>query len=87
MLGPSGCFRLHSENPQKKYALPVNMLEGDRLLELFKKFPNGHYRVYLEQDRSLRKLYDLHIYGHQLTTPEVPSAQLPTSEERHSCAA
>ena len=69
-----------SESVQK-YALPVNMLEGDRLLELFKKFPNGHYRVYLEQDRSLRKLYDLHIYGHQLTTPEVPSAQPPTSEE------
>ena len=65
----------------QKYALPVNMLEGDRLLELFKKFPNGHYRVYLEQDRSLRTLYDLHIYGHQLTTPEVPSAQPPTSEE------
>ena len=66
----------------QKYELPVNMLEGDRLLELFKKFPNGHYRVYLEQDRSLRKLYDLHIYGHQLTTPEVPPANRPRPERR-----
>jgi uncharacterized repeat protein (TIGR01451 family) len=53
-----------------RYELPASLLEGDHLLELFKKFPNGHYRIYLEQDRAVRKLYDLHIYGNQLTTPE-----------------
>jgi hypothetical protein len=63
----------------KKYELPASLLEGDRLLELFKKFPNGHYRVYLEQDRTVRKLYDLHIYDHKLTTPDLAE---PESAER-----
>ena len=64
------------EESAKQYELPASVLEGDRLVELFKKFPNGHYRVYLQQDRSIRRLYDLHIYGHQLVTPEVPPGEL-----------
>jgi uncharacterized repeat protein (TIGR01451 family) len=58
------------EEGNKEYELPSELLEGDRLLQLFKKFPNGHYRVYLEKDRSVRKLYDLHVYDQELVTPE-----------------
>jgi hypothetical protein len=58
------------EEGAKEYDIPLPLLEENRLLDLFKKFPNGHYRVYLRQDRTVRKLYDLHVYGNQLVNPE-----------------
>jgi hypothetical protein len=65
----------------KKYELPPELLMGDRLLDLFKKFPNGHYRVYLQQDRSVRRLYDLHVYNSELVTPENPATQAAPQDE------
>jgi hypothetical protein len=58
------------EEVSKEYELPAESLIGDRLERLFKKFPNGHYRVFLQQDRAIRRLYDLHVYNNELVTPE-----------------
>jgi hypothetical protein len=64
IVDPSG------EEGEKEHELPLPLLKGQRLLEMFKKLPSGHYRVYLQQGRTIRRLYDLHVRGNDVVTPE-----------------
>ena len=55
--------------------LSLDLLQGDRLLDLIRKMPNGHYRVKYKQAGSnlLQTLHDLTVEQNTIVNPEGPA--------------
>ncbi len=59
------------EEQSQEIELPIQLLDNPISLFTEKRFPNGHYRIYLEetQTRRIRLILDVHIYEGRVVPP------------------